>query len=351
MTKKPSIRVNKIEINAYKGIDHLELLLSPGKMASDPDVNILGSMNGIGKTSTLECCALLLAAASSNKNVFRDESVFLAEAVKSGEQKASISGDILVGKSEHHVEVKFDRDGLVETNGPVSSLTDRDGNSSQNVIRGIQGFYSDPVFGKSFIFLHSYRKVQEGRPDLGSLLEEDPILDRRFVSRRYWEPERLPFSMFKSLIVRHLMESANLFETPLSSGRQSNDDMLAITTLDNLLKSYAGVRVGKLRPFRNNTIDVQVEHLNAPGKGFSIDGLSSGQKEIIASLFLIWNTTYKRPSVVLIDEPELHLNVQWHSGFVDKLLEIAPDNQYIMATHAEAIMDSVRSENRHLLLN
>ena len=354
MTKKTSIRINKIEINAYKGIDHLELSFPTGKMMDDPDVNILGSMNGIGKTSTLECCALLLLAASSSKEVFWEESEFFAEAVKSGEQKASIIGDIAVGRTVHHVEIKFDARGRIEVNGLIGALSGRVGRQGRSIIRGIQGLYSDPVDGKGFFFLHSYRKVQEGRPELGSLLGEEPaIMDlaSRPLSRRYWDSERVSFSMFKSLIVRHLMESANLFETPLRPDRKANDDTLAIATLNNLLETYARVKVGKLRPFRNNTIDVQVEHLDAPGKGFSIDGLSSGQKEIIASLFLIWNKTHKSPFVVLIDEPELHLNVQWHSGFVGKLLEIAPQNQYIMATHAEAIMDSVRSENRHLLMD
>ena len=351
MAKKTSIRINKIEINAYKGIDHLELSFPTGKMMDDPDVNILGSMNGIGKTSTLECCALLLLASSSSKEVFLEEREFLAETVKSGEQKASIIGDISVGRTEYHVEIKFDVRGRIEMNGPIGAFSERMVRHGRSIIRGIQGLYSDPVDGKGFFFLHSYRKVQEGRPELGSLLGEEPlIIDPRPISRRYWDSERVSFSMFKSLIVRHLMESANLFETPLRPDRKETDDTIAIATLNNLLETYARVKVGKLRPFRNNTIDVQVEHLDAPGKGFSIDGLSSGQKEIIASLFLIWNKTHKSPSVVLIDEPELHLNVQWHSGFVGKLLEIAPNNQYIMATHAEAIMDSVRSENRHLLM-
>ncbi len=85
-------------------------------------------------------------------------------------------------------------------------------------------------------------------------------------------------------------------------------------------------------------------------KGFSIDGLSSGQKEVISTLFLIWSSTYKSPKVVLIDEPEMHLNMQWHINFIRKLNELAPDNQYIVATHAEGIMASVPKGNRILLI-
>ncbi|NQU64387.1 MAG: AAA family ATPase, partial [SAR324 cluster bacterium] len=67
--------------------------------------------------------------------------------------------------------------------------------------------------------------------------------------------------------------------------------------------------------------------------------------------FLIWHHTQKSPCVVLIDEPELHLNSQWHRGFVKKLINLAPHNQYIIATHSEDIMDSVDEDRRILLLN
>ena len=83
----------------------------------------------------------------------------------------------------------------------------------------------------------------------------------------------------------------------------------------------------------------------------TFDGLSSGQKEIISTLFLIWYHTKDKPSVVFIDEPELHLNAQWHRSLVNRLMKLAPNNQYIMATHSEDIMDSVEEDRRILLTN
>ncbi len=52
---------------------------------------------------------------------------------------------------------------------------------------------------------------------------------------------------------------------------------------------------------------------------------------------------------LLLIAPELHLNAQWHRSFINCLVKLAPNNQYIMATHSEDIMDSV-DENRRLLL-
>lgn len=346
--KKKNIRIASIHISNYRGINDLDLAFPLGRMSDDPDVNVLGSMNGVGKTSVLECCAWVLLAASSGKEAFEGRNFDYADLVKSGCDFAEVKAEVSFSGKNEGVEIKFLKNGTVQTSGLVASFSGKKGRVSVLTPEGVVGMSPDPVVGKCFIFLHSYRKVQEGRPELGMLVDED-IPDALFARRygfRY--AERIAsFSMFKKLIVRHLMENADLFES--STLKKQEKDKSAIAALDGLLKVYASVKIGKLRPYRNNTIDVQVEKLDEPGKGFSIDGLSSGQKEIISTLFLIWNATYRNPSVVLIDEPELHLNLQWHSGFIRKLLELAPGNQYIVATHAEAIMASVDKCNRIML--
>lgn len=152
-----------------------------------------------------------------------------------------------------------------------------------------------------------------------------------------------PMSAFKLQILRSLMEQANLFEFDEEKGSGE-----AIDALNQLLKNYAGGTISKLRPSPDNTIDFRVNPVGR-GESFTFDGLSSGQKEIISTLFLIWYHTRNRPSVVFIDEPELHLNAQWHRGFVKSLTSLAPQNQYIVATHSEDVMDSVSEDRRALL--
>ena len=346
--KTSHIRVASIHIKCYRGIDELEMEFPIGRMTLDPDVNILGSKNGVGKTSVLECCAWALLAATSGKEAFESSDFDFADIVKSGCRQADIFAELVVAGEKYDSIVKFNSQGIVEASGIIKPFVGKKSNFSRRAVDGIVGRYPDPVLGKKFFFLHSYRKVQEGKPEFGMLLDDEDIRYRRRISMPYMD--RGPsFSMFKRLIVRHMMEGADLFEEP--SLRQSGRDKDALAALNGLLETYANVHIGKLRPYKNNTIDVQVERKDEPGRGFSIDGLSSGQKEVISTLFLIWNATYKNPSVVLIDEPELHLNIQWHAGFVRKLLELAPDNQYVLATHSEDIMASVGEKHRHLLLD
>ena len=100
-------------------------------------------------------------------------------------------------------------------------------------------------------------------------------------------------------------------------------------------------------PIASDQLDLRI--VTPRNTTFSFDALSSGQKEIVTTLFLIWNETLAHPALVLIDEPELHLNAEWQREFLRHLLALAPKNQYILATHSEDIFASVSEERRVLL--
>ncbi len=57
---EPSFRINSLEIHNYRGIKDLNLDFFHPRMAYDPDIMVIGSKNGLGKTSILECCAILM---------------------------------------------------------------------------------------------------------------------------------------------------------------------------------------------------------------------------------------------------------------------------------------------------
>ena len=350
--KNSFARLERLSILNYKGIDSLEIAFPDSLVATDPDINIFGSMNGVGKTAVLECCAWVLLAYSGEMNGINEATGHdFSILIKSGFDSARVTGYLSTGKKTlHRVVVRFDIGGRVSVTGACCKKRNRSDDDPVGVTVGrILGRISEPAHAQNFFFLHSYRKVREGRPELGMLLDDDS--SEGIVIRRrgfYASRESVQFSMFKRLIVKHLMQKAELFD--VSSLKRGQQDDASISVLNGLLSQYAEVRVGKLKPFANNTIDVMVEKLSCPDKAFSIDGLSSGQKEIISTLFLIWHATYQHPRTILIDEPELHLNEQWHAGIVDKLIALAPKNQYIIATHAKAIMESVHERNRHLLV-
>ena len=339
------IKIRSISIRNYKGIDALDMQFPVPRLRDDPDIFVMGSRNGLGKTSIIECCALLLLGP-----ILREERLLLRDRysiidapdllIRAGERSAEIGGEIVLGDEAVTVKMRIDR-GMVKLSDEklLEKMMEKRGidpeSGADDLIRAICGFTPNPVIENTFLLFHSYRKVQEGNPEMGMMLRgRNPRRPPRY---------EFPMSAFKLQILRSLMGQANLFELDEEEGSSETID-----ALNKLVETYAGGTISKLRPSPDNTIDFRVNPVGRGGS-FTFDGLSSGQKEIISTLFMIWYHTRNRPSVVFIDEPELHLNAQWHRRFVKSLASLAPQNQYIIATHSEDIMDSVSEDRRALL--
>lgn len=70
--------------------------------------------------------------------------------------------------------------------------------------------------------------------------------------------------------------------------------------------------------------------------------LSSGEKQLIIILaHVVFLKNGKNTSIFIVDEPELSLHISWQELFVDALLKASPDTQFILATHAPAIISKI----------
>ncbi len=374
---QPTIRINSLDITNYKGIKHLYIEFPSPVMDYDPDILVIGGKNGLGKTSILECAMLLLIFLHEENKQFRLQerrtytTVDIPDLlIHGGEEEAVISGEI--ERSERSDKEK-DKNGFKTVIIKLSILIRRDGTISVSrtpallsvredlckssdggygydhrdnlpedfyrFLQIISGFDQNPLISEMYLFFHSYRKVMEGNPELGQMISDDSS----GIIRPLKQSSKM--SSFKLTILRMMMSQADLFESDSFISKEND----AFSVLNNLMETYADGRISKLRPSKDNTIDIRIKPLRDE-ESYSFDGLSSGQKEMISTLFMIWNTTRKNPAVVFIDEPELHLNAGWHRNFVHKLLELVPDNQYIISTHSEDVMASVKKDNRLLIL-
>jgi predicted ATPase len=98
-------------------------------------------------------------------------------------------------------------------------------------------------------------------------------------------------------------------------------------------KSYEGVR-----PRPGGALDFPVRLTT--GEVHDIDELSSGEKEILYGYLKLKNST-PRTSVILVDEPELHLNPSLLQGFADfyyRHLGVAQGNQLWLVTHSDTLL-------------
>jgi hypothetical protein len=91
-------------------------------------------------------------------------------------------------------------------------------------------------------------------------------------------------------------------------------------------------------------------YLRAPeGLHLDVNLLSAGQLELFLFLSeLALNET--REGILFIDEPEHHLDPQWHRLILRSFMQIQPRIQLVVATHSPEIYDSAASYERHYLV-
>lgn len=344
----PPFRVERISITNYKAIDALELELPPPLGVGELDVHVLGSKNGVGKTSVLECCAFGIIGAFYRDFLFlginNPRSLF-ESVVKAGLDHSKIEISARFDQKTFISKVKLAIKGFDFSIPEEIRLKFREDFinhrlfMSQNMYNLILGHQGEPLVANPVIFLNSYRKILEGTSSLGVVIDHKNYFNRDYVGD---SDQKFNLSYFKLLLIQAIMSKSGVFE----NFEHNHDEVL--TKVNEIMGTFAASKLDKLRSNSDGTIELRVSPLNG-GPSFSFDGLSSGQKEVIATLFLIWYATREQPSLVLIDEPELHLNAEWQRIFVHQLKRLAPWNQYILATHSEEIFASVPAERRLLL--
>lgn len=339
-------RINSICIKNYKCIDSLEFDFPEPIFSGDPDVTGFGSENGVGKTSLLECCVLLFSVLQQRfdsryesiifdnreiREIF-DVSQYL---VKFGEEKFSIKGNLTVGNKNGKVEIFSNKDGFPVVD--VDGLEKKNNRGSFiDFVKSMCGFSSNPLIGDGFIFIHGYRKTKEGSIDPGFI---GGNYDEQKQARRH---QLSPFSIFKKSVLKSLLYDSKIL---------NSKDCLEVPegfmdVLNDLIGRYAGSKIEgvKMDPFGKMDIALQKN-----GHSFSIDSLSSGQKEAVSMTFMVWYYTISKPSVVLIDEPEIHLSGKWHKIFLTHMMSLVPHNQYIIATHSGRVMNAIPNGQQYVL--
>ena len=116
------IKIRRITIRNYKGIDELEMDFPTPRMPDDSDILVMGSRNGLGKTSIIECCSLLLLSLSLREERFKLRDRYSIVDVpdlliKAGSHFAEIGGDIVLGEESIAAQIRIDRHGVVKISG------------------------------------------------------------------------------------------------------------------------------------------------------------------------------------------------------------------------------------------
>ena len=192
-------------------------------------------------------------------------------------------------------------------------------------------FPADEPEALGIIEYHSASRAYTRQPLGGINLDAKAVRDQRRQARLYnWQSKyqnvktELATSYMRNIIAERSGET--LDEEDL------NDTLKELFRTFFPDKTYEGVRPSR------GSLEFPVRLPG--GESHDIDDLSSGEKEILYGYLRLRNST-PRQSVILLDEPELHLNPSLLQGFTDfyhRHLGIAQGNQLLMVTHSDTLL-------------
>ncbi len=76
---------------------------------------------------------------------------------------------------------------------------------------------------------------------------------------------------------------------------------------------------------------------NHEGEILTIEQLSNGERQMLYILFTILSQN-KEPGVLLMDEPEISLHIEWQQRLISLIRQINPNVQVILTTHSPAVI-------------
>lgn len=118
------VKLRHLSVKNFKGLDAVEIDFPAPLTSLDPDVLVMGSKNGVGKTSVLEACALLSLAIRS-RDVETLPRSLTEMLVRSGQDSASVAGTFATSRGEHVLRVTIDRaNGQIRRSGGYQSISE-----------------------------------------------------------------------------------------------------------------------------------------------------------------------------------------------------------------------------------
>ena len=255
----------------------------------NPDVNILVGENGTGKST-------ILKALERVKNVINDS--------KNTSLHVELDNDIFI--STLRISIKINKE-----NNYIHLNQGRFFNHKQSVSVGLQDINSLPkidyirTFDSTLNISDIDRKFN---PELETELDF-------YIKRELEEYKDYQINLSKKII--NQKQNPNIV---FSKKRYFIDSI-------NRLVS----KTGKTLDEDENGITFLLD-----GKPIKTYELSSGEKQLLLILLTILNQDEK-PSILLMDEPEISLHLRWQYELIEIIRTLNPSCQLIIATHSPSI--------------
>jgi predicted ATP-dependent endonuclease of OLD family len=308
---EPAKYITKVEIQGLFGRYDIEWNLNK-------DVNVLAGINGSGKSTILDNIHGVVSGGKfhsiekikvfiSENDFFYAEKIFIVDSFKNINKKAS-NGDLkhmaVLSRLKHHQSsvVESHESSIIEFNGFMRDSSGVSNESKQSLSLNIIRTFDTEV------------KTQE-------LLQKADELIKTELDFELWQLQR-QYLNYQVNLGKKLKANKG---KPDDNSTYFQDKFLEI--VDNLF-SETNKKVNRDKN--------ELEFLLGD-KEINAYQLSSGEKQILVILLTVLVQDNK-PSILLMDEPEISLHIEWQRKLIQYVRELNPNAQVIVATHSPDIV-------------
>lgn len=292
MENKEAKYIDKVEIKGMFGRYDVDWQLNP-------DVNILVGENGTGKSTILR-----------------------------GIQRINLSNKAKISFPYNFVDNK---------NISLSKMTLRHKLSIDNDTITLQQYPFDEAHKTQEYSINSYLNYLDDIPPIYFIQTFDNYLPKKDETSKDYIRTHLDVELDKQILNYMFFENKKFKD---NSNRNKSlkevlrNSFLFLEITNKLFKdTYKEVILSNKNDGTTDSI-FRVKITN--DKELSLFDLSSGEKQLLVILLIILCQD-KKPSILLMDEPEISLDVSWQFELISIIRELNPNCQLIIVTHSPAI--------------
>lgn len=311
--------IKRIKIDGlfgYKNIDwHLH-----------KDVNILGGINGSGKSTVInllngfifsftlwgegDSYPCSVSFQSAEIEFHNNLILYVYRDIEQNETKKDII---------QFIENKYNKESILLTSIKMADIGTSNG-------KAIVSYFLDATKAKNFRPEETLYKVRHSFiPSEHELISDDIIQslgDKKIKST-------LDLSLFQEIrkrneLVTHISLNQN---GDLRSLQEQNG--LLIKILNSFFKDT------KKRLHEDTTV---FNVLTPQGEKISCYDLSTGEKQLLLIFLTAFNSN-KKPCIMLMDEPDLGIHIDWKKKLISSIRELNPNAQLILSTHSPSMIE------------
>ncbi|MEH2434779.1 MAG: AAA family ATPase [Nostoc sp.] len=330
------MKVKRLKMQSFRGIGDLTLEFDE----REPTVFI--GINGVGKSSIIDCLAILLSRfTSSIQHSTSSGRVFREEDITNGQKETHNEITVSLNSEEAIWSLTKVHKGLSkDTNTNLSAIT----KVAENIKKDL--YISNELNIPVLVYYSTNRAVLDIPLKIRTKHSFEQIDVYENALTGVGSEFRIFFEWFKKQ--EDLENELRLEGNSSYRDRQLESVRQAISSL---IPSFSNLRVRR-SPLMRMTVQKQ-------GKELIVNQLSDGEKCLLAMVgdlarrLAIANPSLPDPlqgsGVVLIDEIELHLHPKWQREIIPALTRTFPNCQFIVTTHSPQVISQVKPEGIFIL--